>query len=508
METNTVQLKNILEIVKYFDDARWEHINNRKINHESFFKGVSENGKILTHWLRYITNRNMNADKLWEKASSCLSEIVFKIENNSYNAAESDRIKKYLGIEFDNSSFRYIEKDKEGKVINNYRFVYVKDEKEELFSSRYYPSDYYSIISTFEILRHKDFNFSIGNYLNTIYKHIKDNNENIVVQKIVFTLYLLTYYYNPQLNKEDIENNLEDFNIFKMAKERAKIVIEVIQHKDIFNYSFAKFIGDNNVKEPNIYVDFIKRTESSFNKLYKWQQLQALLRDKRKEKKDITYQEFNIPFFKEDYKNSNAYKQLFTKNEKLFEEKRIWCSFRDFLKNDEFKNIFKTNISQLNDLLFENDEAKDSILKCFELPGDLWNNRNVFWECLDFLESRKKNDIYEKYIFDDNKSIKPAKILRDTIDQYYCQNDDQKVFYPEQFDFTFDFVSRMCESNNCDICPFGKLLYKEKGTNLNMLCIENKEKYCPIVSTACNYKFKCKGECKVSEILVNEHKII
>ena len=69
------------------------------------------------------------------------------------------------------------------------------------------------------------------------------------------------------------------------------------------------------------------------------------------------------------------------------------------------------------------------------------------------------------------------------------------VGYPEQFDVTFDFVPRMCEKNNCDICPFN---LTNKNNNIDKICVNDKSKYCTVAQICCNYKCMCKpNECTI-----------
>lgn len=478
MEENNNELDKILEIVKFFDDARWEHINKKKINHKSFIPDISESGIILTHWLRYITNRNMNAENLWEKASKCLSTIVKEVETeNNY--------KSILIPNGPNSFFQ----DKNN--YKKYRLFY--DDKEKPFSSRYYTSDYYSIISTFEILKNEKYRFSIGKYINSIFDLIKDDNENHIMQKIIFSLYLLTYYYNPQLGVEDVES--KEFDIFEMAKLRSEIVNIIISDNKIFNLTFNNFI--NNRKNKNVTNDLDPKLEIAFKALFEWQKSHIKRRIEKKEKKS----KFKINT--DNFKESTAFKLLFEPSNLIFREKRIWCAFRDFIKNEEFKKLFIKDLSvELKYFLFDKEsKPRVKILKSLELPGDTWNNRPQFWKCLN--KNKKDNiDCWFKINKVQKEEIKPVAPLLHELLIVNEKYKDKNEFYPEQFDFTFDFVSCMCEPNNCDICPFGRLLYEEKGTNLNMLCIENKDKYCPIAAIACNYKIQCKGECIVSKILL------
>jgi len=66
---------------------------------------------------------------------------------------------------------------------------------------------------------------------------------------------------------------------------------------------------------------------------------------------------------------------------RIFEQKRAWCSLRDFLKSPEFKEYFREALGK------EGMEEKDigrlfsvKALAQLELPGDVWNNNPRFRE--------------------------------------------------------------------------------------------------------------------------------
>lgn len=447
------QVENIFKIVKFFDDARW--INAEL--HENYYKAeITLNNKILTHWLRYITNRGVDADKLWGKTSYFFSKLIFEIENDKTN------------------NFNY------QKIIEIY------NPKE--IGSRWYTSDFFSIISTLEIL--KEYNYNLSKYLNNIYTNFIYPKDEEISYKMVFSLYLLTYYNIPQLDKYDISSKSEEQMIFKMAKLRAEIVNKILSNDEIFNYSYSKFRGFTKIEEPNSLSQFEKDTKDSFLTLYKWQQL---LSEKRKYKKntkkeDWDFDNIEIKESKDDYQKSKAFTLLFKPSNKLFYEKRIWCAFRDFLKNEKIKTIFIESITEmeLKDALYVKNKPKSEIIEQLELPGDLWNNREIFWDCIKLLEPKNNEAINSKLRKKTNENK---------------NNNSISPYYPEQFDITFDFIRRMCESRNCDICPFGRLLHNssenkniEKGKNYSKLCNENKNKLCQVALTACNYKIDCKGE--------------
>ena len=64
--------------------------------------------------------------------------------------------------------------------------------------------------------------------------------------------------------------------------------------------------------------------------------------------------------------------------------------------------------------------------------------------------------------------------------------------YTELFDFTFEFIPRMCEKYRSAVCFFKEL--KEPGCSRWMdLCVNNPEEECPLVMYYCDFKMKCKG---------------
>ena len=90
------------------------------------------------------------------------------------------------------------------------------------------------------------------------------------------------------------------------------------------------------------------------------------------------------------------------------------------------------------------------------------------------------------------RSKKAPKVIRDLWNEI---KNDHPELYPEQFDVTFDFVPRMCEKKLCEACPFGK-------NGAELICIPDKDKYCPVALISCGYVFKCvgnQGDCTIKE---------
>ena len=65
-------------------------------------------------------------------------------------------------------------------------------------------------------------------------------------------------------------------------------------------------------------------------------------------------------------------------------------------------------------------------------------------------------------------------------------------FYPEQLDVSFDFVPRMCEQQNCDICLF--------GAGIGGMCHRQPGQLCTVVLASCGYRHRCSTDsCLLSE---------
>lgn len=182
----------------------------------------------------------------------------------------------------------------------------------------------------------------------------------------------------------------------------------------------------------------------------------------------------------EDEKEFNENFKAFSRTT-IFKQKRAWCSLRDYLKLSEFKSFF---INALKEEGYKNIKILEdpSILTQLELPGDVWNNNPKFRKCI------FKDTKYENF------SVITPKLLRNIY-----ENEKIDIGYPECFDITFNFVPRMCELDNCNICPYG--LINGKAINFHKVCINYPGKFCPVVLSSCNYFSECSGEkCELLKI--------
>ena len=398
------KLTEIFKIISFYDDSRWEFSHN--YNLINFFrKDLRADIKILTHWLCYITDRQMPFQRIWDIGGFVFSELIYEVKKqNSLNLLNPEYDNSFVKNENNEDKFTFISKSTADNNLILAQYDGVFENGKVKFKSRFFPSDYLAILYTFVFL--EDYDFSFSKFIKEVYCRHKDKTD--FIKRILFSLCLLTYSEIGQPKSSD----LTDFATnLKKANERKNKIKDVLSNPDKFSNEYNTFLKD-----------------------------------------------------------------------KVFKQKRAWCSLRDFLKSPEFKRYFEVALSE--EALSDNDFRKlfsYEALTQLELPGDVWNNNSKFRNCI------LKDTDYEKSKKELNK------ILRDFFDK----NKQRIIGYPEQFDISFDFVPRMCDLNNCDLCPIYKINNKEN--DFKKICLKNEKMYCPIVLVSCNYKNNCKGEgnCKI-----------
>lgn len=190
---------------------------------------------------------------------------------------------------------------------------------------------------------------------------------------------------------------------------------------------------------------------------------------------------------KKGKKLSSSYKF----DNKRYNLKRVWCEVRDYLYDPVLKECFKKVIG--GDSF---DKLLDDVYN-IELPGDVWNNNPKFAKCFWKVVKIPKN-------------FNSSWFVRDRFDKASNNGENLKCWggcYPHNFDITFNFVPRMCESNNCSICPIFKNENNEnnknnknkKGKDWEKICHKKDGTYCSLALYATGVKHICNGEkdCKI-----------
>lgn len=221
------KLIDIFTITDFFDKARWSSAKNYNLIN-FYTASLSNDEKLLTHWLCYITDRQMSFDRIWSICGFIFSEIVHQMNKkrdlsilNPSNKDSAYFIKRRHHPDRDLFGFKDSDYDKylfvsRQKVNGNKRLLDYDFKKDTLayFIPRYYPSDYKAILYTYTILEAFD-NSLIKYIVSFLNNHIEDIS---LVPKLLFSLYLLTYYDVGQPKASDI--NFSQFS--KDAKTRKK----------------------------------------------------------------------------------------------------------------------------------------------------------------------------------------------------------------------------------------------------------------------------------------------
>ncbi len=73
------KLAKVFKIMSFYDDYRWEFSHN--YNLINFFKkDLEADIKIFTHWLCYITDRQMPFQRIWDIGGFVFSELIYEIK--------------------------------------------------------------------------------------------------------------------------------------------------------------------------------------------------------------------------------------------------------------------------------------------------------------------------------------------------------------------------------------------------------------------------------------------
>lgn len=392
------KLTKVFKIMSFYDDYRWESSHN--YNLINFFKkDLEADIKIFTHWLCYITDRQMPFQRIWDIGGFVFSELIYEVKKqNSLHLLNPEDENSFVKKEDDEDKYTFLSKSTSDNNSILVQYDGILENGKVKFKSRFFPSDYLAILYTLVFL--EDYGFSFSKFIKEVYFRNKDKND--FIKRILFSLYLLTYYEIGQPKSSDLRNFADNI---KKAEERKGKIKNILSNTDKFSNEYKSFIKD-----------------------------------------------------------------------KVYRQKRAWCSLRDYLKSPEFKEYFEVALSEesLSDIDFRKLFSYESLTQ-LELPGDVWNNNSKFRNCI------LKDTDYEK----------SKKALNKILREYFNNNHQHIIGYPEQFDTTFDFVPRMCDKNNCDLCPIDRINNKEN--KFNRICLKNKKMYCPVILVSCNYKNNCKG---------------
>ncbi len=182
------KLLDISKVISWLDDKRWHLPEN--YNYINYFRNdLTNTEKILTHWICYITDRQMPFEVVWDKGGFVFSELVFNFSRTHLPA------KDLLG--------QFYEKYSDKKSIARFRFksLTMQNNKPIYFASRYVTKDVDSIKQTLEILE-KEYDKNIINLVLSIMERFQGKGDLLI--RVACALSLLTYKAN-----KNVHNTLE-----------------------------------------------------------------------------------------------------------------------------------------------------------------------------------------------------------------------------------------------------------------------------------------------------------
>ncbi len=209
-------LIKIFKTISWLDYWRWnvgDNNNYNNYNSINFSKSDLTNcEKILTHWICYITDRQMPFETVWDEGGYVFSEIVYEY---SRNGSPPQQILD-----------KHYEKYKDNKGEEKSRFKSTTNNK--VFAPRYGTDDYQSILQTLDVLDKPEYKRNIIAYIIDIIRRFRDREDLLV--RVACGLHLLTYQLDgKKANSEkiiEILNNNEEFekrlSAFKKTSTRGK----------------------------------------------------------------------------------------------------------------------------------------------------------------------------------------------------------------------------------------------------------------------------------------------
>lgn len=445
MNDEAKYVNKLFKITNFIDNARWDKEDNHILINFSH-NNLDPDEKLLTHWLLYITTRQMDFNIVQDIGGFVISDLVHAYKNKNdlrildptdddsfFISRESYEYLENFDIKGENDKFLFVSDKQTGENSTLKSHGFEKHQK-PYFIPRFYPADFKAIYSTLQILQ-DDYNKGLGEFIKSLLEKIEDGPTGIdndeLVPKLMFGLYTLSYKAIGQVKADQIFNDFDDFKKNELEERFVKI---------------KKILEGN---------------------------------------------------FEDEFKKFKDKKSFFDKT------KRSWSAVRDFLKHKKTNSFLIESLKKANCNYYDNVSYKnldEGILKKLEIPGDVWNNNPTFKKC-----------IIPKSYFGNLKNLMEEEIGNGRRDNYVFGEYIRGIFkkfeeeiekgYPEQFDITFDLVSRMCDNKLCEICPYGLInngdpydILKDNKTKFKKLCHGNVDMYCPILLSSCHYKFDCVGK--------------
>ncbi|MCG6538184.1 MAG: hypothetical protein L7F78_26580, partial [Syntrophales bacterium LBB04] len=198
---NPERLRKILAVFSRLDDIRWSYASNYNlINHCD--PNLTEDERLLSHWLCYVTDRQMPFERIWEVGGYVLSHLVRSFTRDKSSVLSL--LKSYIHDNGDAEKLR-LECPLEGQ--NERLALYGIRKSPVPFASRYMPSDILSICRTLLLLDGIS-GRSLARFVSIIINN-SDNHQS-AIKNMAISLHFLTYADNGTASGVDVNARIQD----------------------------------------------------------------------------------------------------------------------------------------------------------------------------------------------------------------------------------------------------------------------------------------------------------
>ena len=212
------------DIVNFLDKCRWSTSVNSNYGLINYFRNDLTNDlKLLTHWISYITDRQMAFEQIWDIGGFVFSDMLYSYKNQdkALEILKPDSKNAYFvrknDIDFVFKSHALV--SEENEILKRYN---KKIGEEVEFVSRFYPADYLCMFYTLHTLQ--EFNKDFIEYIIALLQNVKNPSARNLIETLAYGLYILTYEGVGQPNKSDLNYK----EVLVKAKSRTKRICNII----------------------------------------------------------------------------------------------------------------------------------------------------------------------------------------------------------------------------------------------------------------------------------------
>jgi len=198
-ESQRDKIRSIWEVFAWLDHCRWEAKESYNLINYAY-DDLSPAEKILTHWLSYITDRQMRFRRIWEVGGYVFSTLV-RTYTKEKDKKSSEILSSFLDEDKRDAKLRIPTSKHESELLK--RIYGLKEDDPVQFKSRYGGTDLTCVLRTLTFL--ESFNRSIVEYISNVVNRCGRNLDQIAV-----SLHGLTYLQRRRIKNEDFCREMMD----------------------------------------------------------------------------------------------------------------------------------------------------------------------------------------------------------------------------------------------------------------------------------------------------------